>query len=127
MNPPNGKAPDTELDQLQAATRELSDAIGDYRTRTGYEDLDHALLALQLVTHAVTEVAEHTGLGGTMPRAPDPSAYQQARGLLDKLTELTDATRALHHTHPNDDSEAALTALQISHGSLTEVAERYQP
>jgi hypothetical protein len=116
-----------ELEGLQTKTRELSATISVYARQTGYEDLDHAVLALNIVTHALNEVAEHTGLGGTLPRTPDPAAHEQARALLAGLADLTAAVRALHTTHPNDDSEAALTALEITHGSLTEVAERYEP
>lgn len=123
-------APDrnnTELGQLQASTSELTAAIRDYGDRSGYEDIHHAVLALGIVAHALTEVAEHSGLGGDLPRTPDPDAHQEARTLLDQLSALTDGVRRLHDGHPSDDSEAALIALELTRGSLIEVAERYEP
>lgn len=93
---------------------------------THYEDLEHALLGLRIVDHALDETAEHAGLGGTIRRTPDPALHARAADLAARLEQLrADAARFLAE-HPNEDLETAITALVIAGGSFHEVVERYE-
>jgi hypothetical protein len=84
------------------------------------------VLALQIAEHTVEETLEHTGLGGEIPRKPNPEAHRQAKEWHNTVMGLrTQATRFLK-THPSEDLETALKALAIAEGSLEEVAEHYE-
>jgi hypothetical protein len=93
---------------------------------TKYEDLEHAGLGLQIVEHALREVEEGKGMGGDIKSVRDASAHQEAERLLSAVENLQEEAKTLLKTHPNEDLETAIKALEISKGSLEEVAERYE-
>jgi hypothetical protein len=53
--------------------------------QTGYEDLGHRILALEIAEHTVEETLEHTGLGGEIQRAP--KALEIAEGSFHEVAE----------------------------------------
>jgi hypothetical protein len=115
-----------ELQQLMGDVEQLRQRVQALHQRTQYEDLEHADLGLQIVHHALEEVAEHTGQGGHIPSTPDPRAYQQAESFLGQVCQLRGAAEAFLTSHPSEDLETAIKALTIAEGSLHEVAERYE-
>ena len=111
---------------MEEQTARLRQRVTDLHKRTGYEDLEHAALGLEIVEHALEEVAEHTGLGGHIEGTHDAAAHQQAEGFVDQVRRLQEQARSFLSTHPSEDLETALKALTIAEGSLHEVAERYE-
>jgi hypothetical protein len=111
---------------LRADVERLSAAISALIDETHYEDLEHALLGLRIVDHALEETAEHAGLGGHMHRSPDPALHATASELKSRLEALAGDASAFLSAHPNEDLETAVTALEIAGGSLEEVVERYE-
>jgi len=116
----------------EGALETLRDELGRLRKRgalhrrTGYEDLGHGVLGIEIAEHAVTEALEHRGLGGEIRCTPKPAAHRQARRWHKTVEDLRGQTRRFLRTHPSDDLEAALKALEIAAGSLEEVVERYE-
>jgi hypothetical protein len=111
---------------LRADVERLSTAISALVDETHYEDLEHALLGLRIVDHALEETAEHTGLGGHIHRSPDSALHASASELASRLEALAGDASAFLRAHPNEDLETAVTALKIAGGSLEEVVERYE-
>lgn len=109
-----------DVEALRARLTELVE-------QSHYEDLDHAILGLRIVDHALEEVEEHSGLGGEIKRTPEPALHGRANGLAARLEQLQSDAAAFEHEHPNEDLETAITALEIARGSLHEVIERYEP
>src|SRR5437016_12091686 len=62
--------------------------------KTGYEDLEHGVLALQIAEHTVEETLEHTGLGGEIQRKPNPAAHRRAK----QWREIVKGLRSEEHT-----------------------------
>jgi hypothetical protein len=112
----------TLLEEFKRLQKELK-AI--YR-RTAYEDLEHGVLALEIAQHTIEETLEHTGLGGEIPRKPNPKAYRQATEWHKTVKGLRGQGVRFLKTHPNEDLETALKALAIAEASLEEVAEHYE-
>lgn len=84
------------------------------------------MLALRIVRHALHEVEEHTGLGGTMPHTPHPERFRVAQDLLQRVKALrTDAERLLEQAH-QEDLETAIQALHLATGSRHEVMQQYE-
>ena len=94
--------------------------------QTGYEDLEHAELGLEIVRHAIEEVIEHTGLGGHVASTPDRAIHDRVKGWREQVREIQSAGHQLLAEHDNEDLETALKALEIADGSLHEVEERYE-
>jgi hypothetical protein len=63
-----------DVESLRAGLAELAE-------KSHYEDLDHALLGLRIVRHALEEVAEHGGLGGEITRTPEPPLHRRTSEL----------------------------------------------
>ena len=71
-----------QQDQLKSLIKELKriqKQLQAIHQKTGYEDLQHGVLALQIAEHAVEETLEHTGLGGKIQHKSDPKAHRQAK------------------------------------------------
>jgi hypothetical protein len=113
------KALKEEFKRLQKQLQAIHDKIG-------YEDLEHGVLALQIAEHAVEETLEHTGLDGKIRRKPNPSAHRQAKQWHKIVKGLRAQGGKFLKTHPSEDLETALKALEIAEGSLEEVAEHYE-
>lgn len=94
--------------------------------KTGYEDLGHGVLALQIAEHTVEEALEHTGLGGKIQHKANPKAHHQATQWHKIVKGLRVQGGKFLKTHPSEDLETALKALEIAEGSLHEVAEHYE-
>jgi hypothetical protein len=104
----------------------LQQGIETVYRQTQYEDLDHAVTAMSIVRHALHEVEEHTGLGGTMPKTPDPERLRAAQNLLRQVEALRkEAEQLLAQAH-QEDLQTAIQALHLATGSLHEVAEQYE-
>jgi len=121
-----GKARKEQLKSLMRDIKRLERRLESLHKKTGYEDLGHGVLALQIAEHTMEETLEHTGLGGEIRRKPDVRAYRQARGWQKMVKTLRSQSRRFLKTHPSEDLETALKALAIAEGSLEEVAEHYE-
>ena len=108
-----------EFEQLQKQLRAI-------HNKTGYEDLEHGVLALQIAEHTVEETLEHTGLGGEIEHKPNPKAHRQAKQWHKIVKDLRNQGGKFLRTHPSEDLETALKALEIAEGSLEEVAAHYE-
>ena len=122
----HGPDADPEIRKAMTAAGELRGEIHRLYERVHNEDLSHALLGLDIVVHALDEVLEHRGLGGTIEHQSDPDAHARARAWLGDVERVHREATALLGTHPNEDLETALKALTVAAGSLDEVAERYE-
>jgi hypothetical protein len=111
----------TMLEDLTA----LSEAVSALLEDTHYQDLEHALLGLRIVRHALDETAEHAGLGGHIERIGNPALHERAHDLAVRLEALAQDSATFFGEHPNDDLEMAVVALTIAEGSFEEVVERY--
>ena len=118
-----------QKNQLKALMRDfkrLQSRLQAIHNKTGYEDLDHGLLALQIAEHTVEETLEHTGLGGEIQRKPNLAAHRKAKEWRNLVKNLRVQAGKFLKTHPSEDLETALKALTIAEGSLEEVAEHYE-
>jgi hypothetical protein len=111
---------------LTQRVEELRAGIQSLHQQTGYGDLEHAELGLEIVHHALEEVEEHSGLGGLIPHEPDAAAHRQAAGWLHDVQRIQGEATTFLATHPSEDLGTALKALTIAAGSLEEVEERYE-
>ena len=84
------------------------------------------MLALQIAEHVVEETLEHTGLGGKIKRKPNAAAHRQAQQWHKVVKGLRVEGDKFFRTHPSEDLETALRALEIAEGSLEEVVEHYE-
>ena|SRR5438093_8459847 len=119
----------TQKDQLKILMgefRRLQKRLHAIHDKTGYEDLGHGVLALQIAEHTVEETLEHTGLGGEIQRKPNPAAHRRAKQWREIVKGLRAQGGKFLRTHPSEDLETALKALAIAEGSLQEVAEHYE-
>ncbi|HWP57449.1 MAG TPA: hypothetical protein VNL14_06155 [Candidatus Acidoferrales bacterium] len=114
------------LEGIGKELRRLQNQLKAVHERTGYEDLGHGVLALQIAAHAIEETLEHTGLSGEIRGTRNPRAYRQAKSWQKAVRGLRVQGRKFLKTHPSEDLETALKALTIAEGSLEEVAERYE-
>jgi hypothetical protein len=118
-----------QKNQLAALEREfhrLQKKLAAIHRKTGYEDLAHGVLALEIAEHTVEETLEHTGLGGQIQQKRNPKAYRQAKQWHKIVKRLKNQGSKFLKTHPSEDLETALKALAIAEGSLEEVAEHYE-
>jgi len=119
----------TQIDQLKALMGEfkrLQKQLQAIHKKTGYEDLAHGVLALQIAEHTVEETIEHTGLGGEIRHKPNLSAYRKTKNWYRIVKEIKNQAGKFLETHASEDLETALKALEIAAGSLEEVAEHYE-
>jgi hypothetical protein len=120
------KAHKDQLKTLMGECKRLQRRLQAIHDKIGYEDLAHGVLALQIAEHTVEETLEHTGLGGEIQHKSNPRAHRQAK----QWQKLVKGVRAqggkFLKTHPSEDLETALKALEIAEGSLEEVAEHYE-
>jgi hypothetical protein len=121
-----GEAQKDKLKALMTEFKRLQEQLQDIHKKTGYEDLEHGVLALQIAEHAVEETLEHTGLGGAIQHKPNLKAHRQAKQWHKIVKGLRAQGGKFLKTHPSEDLETALRALEIAEGSLEEVAERYE-
>jgi hypothetical protein len=115
-----------QLKTLQKEFKRLQKELQQIHEKTGYEDLGHGVLALQIAEHTVEETLEHTGLGGEIQHKPNAKAHRQAKQWHKIVNGLRAQGGKFLKTHPSEDMETALKALEIADGSLEEVAERYE-
>ncbi len=120
------QAQKNQLKDLTKELQKLQKKIKTLHEKTGYEDLQHGVLALEIAEHAVEETLDHTGLGGEIRSKPDAKAYRQARQWQKIVKGLRVQGEKFLETHPSEDLETALRALEIAQGSLEEVAEHYE-
>jgi hypothetical protein len=121
-----GQAQKSQLTALQKEIKRLQKQLEVIHKKTGYEDLAHGVLALEIAEHTVEETLGHTGLGGEITRKPNPSAHRQAKNWYKIVKGLKNQGGKFLKTHPSEDLETALKALEIAEGSLEEVAEHYE-
>ena len=67
-----------------------------------------------------------TGLGGAIQHKPNPKAHRQAKQWHKIVKGLRAQGGQFFKTHPSEDLETALKALEIAEGSLEEVAEHFE-
>jgi hypothetical protein len=115
-----------QLKALMGELKRLQKRLKLIHEKTGYEDLEHGVLALQIAEHTVEETLEHTGLGGEIRHKPNPSAHRRAKQWHKVVKGLRVEGGNFLRTHPSEDLETALKALEIAEGSLEEVAEHYE-
>jgi hypothetical protein len=120
------QAQKTQLKALMKEFKRLQKQLQAIHNKTGYEDLEHGVLALQIAEHTVEETLEHTGLGGEIQHKPNPKAHLQTTQWYKIIQELRAQGGKFLKTHPSEDLETALKALEIAEGSLAEVAEHYE-
>jgi hypothetical protein len=120
------KAQKNQLKALRGEFKRLQKRLQIIHDRTGYEDLGHGVLALQIAEHTVEETLEHTGLGGKIQRKPNRKAHRQAKQWQKTVNTLRLQGGKFLKKQPSEDLETALKALQIAEGSLEEVAEHYE-
>jgi len=72
------KAQKDQLKALRSEFKRLQKRLQAVHKKTGYEDLAHGVLALEIAEHTVEETLEHTGLGGEISHKPNPKAHRQA-------------------------------------------------
>ena len=119
----------TQKNKLKAVMRELKrqqKQLQQVHKETGYEDLEHGVLALEIAQHTVEETLEHTGLGGEIRHNPEPSAYRKAKEWHNTVKDLRAQGSKFLESRENEDLETALKALEIAEGSLKEVIEHYE-
>ena len=121
-----GHAQENQLKALMKEFKRLQKQLRVIHDKTGYEDLEHGVLALQIAEHTVEETLEHTGLGGEIQREPNPAAHRRAKQWREIVKGLRAQGGKFLRTHPSEDLETALKALAIAEGSLQEVAEHYE-
>jgi hypothetical protein len=115
-----------KLKGLMGEFKQLQKQLRAIHNKTGYEDLEHGVLALQIAEHTVEETLEQTGLGGEIEHKPNPKAHRQAKQWHKIVKDLRNQGGKFLRTHPSEDLETALKALEIAEGSLEEVAAHYE-
>lgn len=120
------QAQKNQLAALQKEVQRLQKKLQAVHKKTGYEDLAHGVLALEIAEHTVEETLEHTGLGGEIEHHSDAKAYRQAKQWLNTVRGIKNQANKFLGAHPSEDLETALKALAIAEGSLEEVAEHYE-
>jgi carboxymethylenebutenolidase len=91
---------ESSLKEMMGEVDRLRERLHAFYQQTRYEDLEHATLALEIVDHALEEVAEHTGLGGHIEPTQDPDAHRRAEGWLASVRNMQADARSFLSTHP---------------------------
>jgi hypothetical protein len=121
-----GQVQKTQLKALKKEFKQLQQRLRSIHDKTGYKDLEHGVLALQIAEHTVEETLEHTGLGGEIQHKRNLKAHRQAKQWHKIVKGIKNQGNQFLKTHPSEDLETALKALEIAEGSLEEVAEHYE-
>ncbi len=121
-----GQAQKTQMTALRKEFKRLQKQLKAIYKKTGYEDLAHGLLALEIAEHTVEETLEHTGLGGEIRHKRNLKAHRRAKQWHKIVKGIKNQGSKFLKTHPSEDLETALKALKIAEGSLEEVAEHYE-
>jgi hypothetical protein len=120
------KAQKNQLKALMAQFKRLQKQLQAVHKKTGYEDLGHGVLALEIAEHTVEEALEHTGLSGHIRHKSNSKAHRQALQWRKSVQSVKQQASKFFKTHSDEDLETALKALAIAEASLEEVAERYE-
>ncbi len=120
------QAQKTQLTALRKEFQRLQKQLQAIHKKTGYEDLAHGVLALEIADHTLEETLEHTGLGGEIKHKPNAKAHRQAKQWHKIVKGIKNQGSKFLKIHPSEDLETALKALEIAEGSLEEVAEHYE-
>lgn len=72
------------------------------------------------------ETLEHTGLGGEIQHKQNLKAHRQTEQWEKIVKDLRAHSSKFLKSHPSEDLETDLKALEIAEGSLEEVAEHYE-
>ncbi len=120
------QAQKTQLTALRKEFQRLQKQLQAIHKKTGYEDLAHGVLALEIADHTLQETLEHTGLGGEIKHKPNAKAHRQAKQWHKIVKGIKNQGSKFLKIHPSEDLETALKALEIAEGSLEEVAEHYE-
>lgn len=118
-----------QIDRLKTLKKEfklMKRQLEVVHSKTGYEDLRHGVLALEIAEHTVEEALEHTGLGGEVRHQRNFKAHRQAKQWHKIVKGLRKQGRKFLKSHPSEDLATALKALAIAEGSLEEVVEHYE-
>ena len=110
-----------QQNQLKGRIKELKriqKQLQAIHQKTGYEDLQHGVLALQIAEHAVEETLEYTGLGGKIQHKPDPKAHRQAKQWHKIVKGLHAQGAKFLKIHRSEDLETALKALEMRRGFI---------
>ena len=126
MKSPLSAGQKSRLTALRREFKRLQNRLQQIHKQTGYADLAHGVLALEIAEHTVEETLEHTGLGGEIRRRPDAKAHRRAAQWHKIVRGLRLEGGKFLKTHRNEDLATALKALDIAAASLEEVAERYE-
>jgi len=121
-----GKVQIARLKTLKKEFKRLQKQLQGIHRKTGYEDLGHGVLALEIAEHTVEETLEHTGLGGEIQHKRNLKAHRQAKQWYKVVKGLRNQGGKFLKAHPSEDLETALKALAIAEGSLEEVVEHYE-
>ena len=73
------QAQKNQLKALMKDFKRLQSRLQAIHNKTGYEDLAHGVLALEIAEHTVEETFEHTGLGGEIQRQTKPRCTQKGQ------------------------------------------------
>ena len=111
---PLGKVQMGRLKALKKEFKRMQKQLQGIHRKTGYEDLAHGVLALEIAEHTVEETLEHTGLGGEIQHKPNPKAHRQAKQWHKIIQDLHAQGSKFLKTHPSEDLETALKALEIA-------------
>jgi hypothetical protein len=123
---PLSQAQKNQLKTIMREFKRLQSRLQAIHNKTGYEDLGHGVLAIQIAEHTVEETLEHTGLSGEIEHKSNPKAHRRAMQWQKNVKDLRVQGSKFLKTHPNEDLETALKALEIAEGSLKEVTEHYE-
>src|ERR1700745_1713488 len=105
-----------KLKGLMGEFKQLQKQLRAIHNKTGYEDLEHGVLALQIAEHTVEETLEHTGLGGEIEHKPNPKAHRQAKQWHKIVKDLRNQGGKFLRTHRRKSSKSALKVLESSEG-----------
>ena len=74
-----GQAQTDQLKALMEEFKRLQKKLRVIHKKSGYEDLHHGVLALQIAEHTVEATLEHTGLGGEIQRKANLAAHRKQK------------------------------------------------
>jgi hypothetical protein len=120
------QAQQNQLKALRKELKRLQKQLEAIHKKTKYADLAHGVLALEIAEHTVEETLEHTGLGGEIQHKRNLKAHRQAKQWYKTVKGIKNHGSKFLTSHPSEDLETALKALEIAEGSLEEVAEHYE-
>src|SRR5260370_36401421 len=107
------QAQKNQLKVLMRDFKRLHKRLQAIHRKTGYEDLAHGVLALEIAEHTVEETLEHTGLGGEIQHKQNPKEHRQAKILHKIVKRLLLQSGNFLKTHPSEELETDLRAMEI--------------